>query len=122
MGNSVISVNGNNDFRAPSSLTWGKQDISNSDSGRAQYTGLMYKNKIGEKIKINLSWRALNPADTHKVLNAFKDEYFNVTYFDPLQGSEVTKEFYCGDMSAPVHMWTENGKLYSNVAFNIIER
>lgn len=122
MSNTMLGVNGSYAFPEPSAMTWGKQDISDSDSGRAQYTGYMYKNKIGEKIKLNLSWKALNPRDAHAVLSHFKDEYFDVTYFDPLEGENVTKNFYCGDMSAPVYSWRKNGQLYSNVAFNIIER
>lgn len=119
---STLAVNGSYNFPCPSSMTWGKQDISDSDSGRAQYTGLMYKNKIAEKIKLELSWKALNQEDTHNVLVAFKDEYFDVTYYDPLEGRNTTKTFYCGDMSAPVYSWYQGGKIYNEVSFNIIER
>lgn len=120
--NSTIAVNGSYAFPCPSSLEWGKQDVSDSNAGRAQYTGLMYKNKISEKVKLNLAWNALNPEQAHAVLKAFNYEYFDVTYYDPLEGTVVTKNFYVGDMSAPVYMWTENGKIYENVSFDIIER
>ena len=120
--NSLIAVNGNWSIPCPSNMTWGKQDISDSNSGRTQYTGYMYKNKIGEKRKINLQWNAVDIDKATAVLQAFSDEYFNVTYYDPLEGSMVTKEFYCGDMSAPLYSWYEGNKLYNTVTFNIIER
>lgn len=122
----MISVNGNNNFKAPSSMTWGKQDVSDSESGRDQ-TAYMYKNKVAEKIKIDLSWQTLTPEEAHAVISAFQDEYFNVTYYDFLQGGTTTKTFYCGDMSAPVKLWvgaSSDGKekRYADVSFNIIER
>lgn len=122
--NSILAINGSYDFPCPSGMTWGKQDISDSDSGRAQYTGYMYKNKIGEKRKLSLSWKALNKDECHAVLSKFKDEYFMATFFDPMEGQDVTKEFYCGDMSAPVKFWfkKDEKKLYGDVTFNIIER
>lgn len=120
--NSLIAVNGNWSIPCPSNMTWGKQDISDSNSGRTQYTGYMYKNKIGEKRKISLQWNAVDIVKATAVLQAFSDEYFNVTYYDPLEGGVVTKEFYCGDMSAPLYSWYEGNKLYNTVTFNIIER
>ena len=35
-------------IKTPSSLSWGKQDISASDAGRTDDT-IMHKNKVGEK-------------------------------------------------------------------------
>lgn len=105
----------------PSEFTWGLQDVSDSEAGRDQ-NAYMYKNRIAQKRKINLSWNAVRPDKIKKILQAFQPEYVMVEYFDPLEGEVVTKEFYTGDKTAPVHMWTGTNKLYSNVAFNLIER
>lgn len=116
----ILWVNGTG-VPTPSSLSWGKQDISSSESGRDQ-TGYMFKEKVTEKVKLQLQWNYITPEKAHRVLSLFSDEYFNVTYFDPLVGDYTTKEFYCGDMSAPMYMFTDNNKLFANVAFNVIER
>lgn len=110
----------------PSEMKWGKQDVSIPDSGRT-LDGRMHKGKVAEKIKIELKWPSTTPDVVHEILSAFNHEYFNVTYFDPLAGDTVTKEFYTGDMSAPVRWWCERDnsgrvqKWYTEVAFNIIE-
>lgn len=118
----TIAVNGSYDLPCPSAMTWGKQDISKSSSGRTQYTGYMYKEKLSEKRKWELSWSALSKEQAHDVLKHFASEYFNVTLYDPLEGKETTKEYYCGDMSAPVKSWWVGNQRYDNVSFDIIER
>lgn len=105
----------------PSQFDWGLQDISNSEAGRDQ-TAKMYKNRIAQKVKINLSWNGVRPDKIKTILQAFQPEYVMVEYFDPLEGEVVTKEFYTGDKTAPVHIWSGSNQLYTNVSFNIIER
>lgn len=124
----VTSLSGTEySFPDPSDMEWGKQDVSAPGAGRTLDTN-MHKDKVGEKRKLTLKWPSCEPEDAHLVLVAFNDEYFNVTYYDPLIGADTTKTFYCGDMSAPVRWWCEhdlNGrpqKWYGSVAFDIIER
>lgn len=105
----------------PSVFNWGLQDVSDSEAGRDQ-TAKMYKNRIAQKRKINLSWNGVRPDKIKTILQAFQPEYVMVEYFDPLEGEVVTREFYTGDKEAPVQQWTGISKLYTNVSFNIIER
>ena len=106
----------------PSKFEWGLQDVSAADSGRVE-SGLMYKNRIAQKVKINLEWVAVSDADAATILNAFDPEYFSVTYHDPKLNANTTKTFYCGDRSAPYYWWVDNrGFSFENISFNIIER
>lgn len=106
----------------PSKFDVSYQDISASDSGRTE-DGLMWKNRIGQKVKIGLEWLAVSDADAATILSAFDDEYFQVTYHDPKANAVVTKTFYGGDRSAPYYWWVENrGWSFQNISFNIIER
>lgn len=121
----LLLVNGRT-CPCPSEMTWGKQDVSDAQSGRDQ-TAYMNKNKIAEKRKLQLKWNAVTPEKAHEVLSLFADEYFNVTYYDPLIGGTTTKEFYCGDMSAPFRLWVQKDvwgkeKKIIDVSFDIIER
>ena len=102
-------------IKSPSSLTWGKQDISASDAGRTDDT-IMHKNKVGEKRTLDLAWNGPTPAE------ASAPEYVNVTYWDTEDGKWETRVFYTGDKKAPVKIWTVNNKRYESVSFNIIER
>lgn len=116
----MLLVNGN-EVPCPSEFEWSLQDVSMPDSGRDE-TGLMYKGLIAKKVKIRLAWWAKTPAETATILGLFQDEYFDVTYPDALENTNVTKTFYRGDQSAPVYWWEENHRRYSKVSFDIIER
>ena len=106
----------------PSKFDWGLQDVSAADSGRTE-DALMWKNRVAQKVKINLEWLAVSDADAATILTAFNPEYFDVTYHDPMANATVTKTFYCGDRSAPYYWWTDTGGWqFQNISFNIIER
>lgn len=119
MANFVFQVNGQ-DVPIPSEFGWSIQDVSSPDSGRTM-DGMMHKERVTRKEKIQLKWNGKNPEDTATILQAFADEYFNVTYVCPLTNSIQTKQFYCGDQTAPYYWWCDGGLLES-VSFNIIER
>lgn len=116
----MIRVNGKQ-IKTPSVFHPSIQDVSAADAGRTQ-DALMHKNRITRKRKIQLAWNMCTPEDAHEILDAFKDEYFRVTYYDPWDGDTVTKTFYSGDQDTPVKTWTVNNKLYEQVSFDIIER
>ena len=106
----------------PSKFEWSLQDVSAADSGRVE-SGLMYKNRVAQKVKIGLEWVAVSDADAATILQAFDDEYFSVTYHDPKANSTTTKTFYRGDVTAPYYWWTDSGGFqFQNISFNIIER
>lgn len=108
-------------FKCPSGFKWKKQDVSSKDAGRTEDV-TMHKNRIGEKRALSLSWSCLSKQEIHEILTAFAPEYVHVTYWDPLDGTDVTKEFYTGDMEADVKWWARGRERYSRLAFDIIER
>jgi len=120
--NYPFSVTGVTDLPCPSKCEIGYQDISAADSGRVE-SGLMYKNRIGQKVTIGLEWVGVSDANASKILTAFDPEYVEVTYHDPKTNSNQTKTFYTGDRKAITYWWNDTGTFtYSSIAFNIIER
>lgn len=105
----------------PSKLDWSHQRVSQGDSGRDD-TGYMYVGQVTTKVKLALSWNAVSPTTAATILQAFSPEYLYIRYFDPMQGSYQVKQFYTGDMSAPVRIWTEDNKIYETISFDVIER
>ena len=106
----------------PSKFELNYMDVSAADSGRVE-SGLMYKNRVAQKVKINLEWVAVSDTDAHTILNAFDPEYFQVTYYDPKVGANTTKTFYRGDANAPYYWWVDGaGFSFQNISLNIIER
>lgn len=107
----------------PSEMTYGYQDVSSSDAGRTQ-SGTMYKMKVCQKVTLDLAWWVPELSVATAILQAFDSEYFYVRYFDPKEGAWTTKEFYCGDRTAPVQWFNldDKGTRFGKVSFNIIER
>ena len=105
----------------PSTFTWGLQDVSAGESGRTDDT-IMQKNRLGQKVKIGLAWNGKDWQTTSKIMKAFNPEYIHVRYPDMLSGQYETREFYVGDRSAPVKLWTVGKKIIEQISFDIIER
>ena len=102
-------------------MEWICQIPQACDSGRDD-KGYMYKGRVTQKVKIELSWSAVKPSVASTILNAFNPEYINVRYFDPKANAYQIKNFYVGDRSAPTKIWAVGQKIYETVSFDIIER
>lgn len=110
----------------PSTLEWGLQDVSAPDAGRTQdVNATMYKEYITSKRKLKLAW--LNPTmeDASTVLKAVNREYFQVRYWDVMDGEYQTRTFYAGDRTAPFKWFNlprSDSKRLTNLTFDVIER
>ena len=115
----IIEINGVT--CKPSEMSIGINDVSSSDAGRDQ-TGLMHKNLVTTKYKIELAWWNPHRDVVAQVLTAVKPEYFSVRFYAPDTNSIVTKTMYVGDRSAPYQMWGDDRSFFSKLSFNLIER
>ena len=106
----------------PSSFEWGLQDISLGESGRDD-SGLMHKNMIGQKRKLQVTWNALTASECATILQTVNaSEYLSVTYFDLMAGANETRTFYIGDRTAPYKCWWVGNKRVESLSFDFIER
>jgi hypothetical protein len=108
----------------PYSLKWSLMDVSASDAGRSMSANApMYKDRIAQKRKLELAWRAIGHADAGRILRAFDPEYVWVSYWDAKDDQWEVREFYVGDRDAPVKLfWASTGALFETISFDIIER
>lgn len=116
----MLKVNGIT-IKTPSEMTWGLQDVSDSAAGRTD-DAIMHKNRIAQKRKLSLAWNNPTRVEAASILQAFNPEYIDITYPDAMSGLNETRTFYTGDRTAPFKMWTVGKKLFSQVAFDVIER
>lgn len=119
MYNPLRSVDGIAVPLIPSSYQWSLQDISNEQAGRTEDTK-MYKNRIGQDIKLSVSWEKVSIKEASVLLKMFNPEYIMLEYLDTMQGDFVKAEFYVGDRSAP--LFNSKLALWENVSFNLIKR
>lgn len=108
-------------IKTPTAFTWGLMDLTDGDAGRTQ-DGRMHKSRTGQKRKLTIGWSYPTKEETSMLLKAFNPEYIKVTYPDSLSGVDETREFYVGDRSAPVKMWTVQNKRYEQISFELNER
>jgi len=104
---------------APSKYQWDLQDISDSDAGRTE-DELMHKNRLGQKVKLELEWEAVNLEEGSTILTAFNPEYVVLEYLDAMAGTYLIKTFYIGDRSSVLYNAITG--LWDTISFSAIEQ
>lgn len=112
-----ITVNGTEIPAPDMPFKWTLNDISTEDSGR-DLSGRMDKDEVAKKVTLNCTWTNLSAAETSLLLHTVKpDTFVDVSYPDPMEGQQVTKNFYTGDVNCEMAVegcWT--------IKFTFIER
>jgi hypothetical protein len=117
----MLKINGT-DIKTPSSFAWGLQDLSSDDSGRT-LDGIMHKDRIAQKRRLDCSWDNPTKDEASTILKAVNGTIFmQVTYPDTMSGNYETRTFYVGDRSAPMKTWMIGNKRYSSLSFSFIEK
>ncbi len=109
----------------PAKLTWGVQDLDDSEGSGRNANGLMFRDRVAVKRKLTINWGPMETSDLHDILVAIQDEFFELTFaIDPLQGGSLTKTMYVGDRSAPLlQKDIRTGRwLWQSLSANFIER
>ena len=102
-------------------LKWSRNDIDAPGTGRA-LSGLMYRGRVGTKIRLDVTCRLLKADELQTILNAILPEYVTVTYDDPMYG-RVTKTMYSNNNPAVYQLHKKDGtEWWSGVTFPLIER
>ncbi|MCC8047302.1 MAG: hypothetical protein LIP12_17750 [Clostridiales bacterium] len=99
-------------------------DLDADGSGRDIYTGLMYRTKITDKDKLEVTMLRIWE-DTMKSLRAaLKPAYVDVTFLDPATNTQSTKEMYCSSITDGIQMYDKSrGKTYyEGATFSLTER
>lgn len=113
-------VNGS-DIKFPTTVSWGFQDISSSDSGRT-LSGKMNKEVVANKRTLSCSWTLLTDNEARALLSAVKvHTYVDVTYPDPFDGVNSTRTFYTGDPTATMKTIKDNVFMW-DIAIEFIEQ
>ena len=115
-----MSVN-DSGIKFPTTMSWGFQDISSSESGRT-LSGKMNKEVVASKRTLSCSWVLLTDLEASDLLSAIKiHTYVDVNYPDPFDGVNVTRRFYTGDPSATMKT-IENNVFMWDITIDFIEQ
>ncbi len=109
------------DIPAPTDYQVGIMDLDGETSRTA--SGLMVRDRVAVKRKLELAWKYLTPAEWSQILQAVSPPFVGVTYDDPESGELKTGTFYAGDRTAGAIDYS-GGKVtgWKDVKFNLIEQ
>lgn len=115
----MIKINGV-DIATPKTFQVEINDIDGETERNAQ--GDLIRDRITVKQKLSLEWPPLTNAQISTLLKAVKDVYFNVTYPDPLEGTNSTKNMYVGTRTAAVYNYNNGNPQWEGLKMDFIER
>lgn len=121
----TLTINGVNivPYIAYQGLKYQHSDIDAPDSGRTM-DAVMHRGRVASKIRLDVTCRPLNVAETATVLTAISPEWVTVTFTNPMTGSTTTKTMYSNNRSASFLIKRESdaGDLWLIDTFPLIER
>ena len=119
-----ISIDGTDitDFIAYQGVQWKRADIDGVNAGRT-LSGLMIRDRVATKIRLDIKCRPLKLAEVRTLLNLLMPEFVSVTYDDPMDG-QVTRTMYANNNGAQFLFARNNDTLeyWDNVSFPLVER
>ncbi len=127
--NRVFKIGNTNMPFPDSGFGVGEQDISDEMTGRS-LSGLMDKYIVAQKRKFTCQWTNLSDSKASFLLQAVKGNslqdargktFVQMTYPDPISGTDETRTFYTGDVTATAKVCI-NDVYYWNVVFDFIEQ
>ena len=113
----ILKINGV-DIADPQKLTWDLYDLDSEEGAGRNQQGMMLRDRVGVKRKVNCSWGPMKNEEISKLLKAMDDAFFTLEYPDAHDGGFRTGTFYVGDRSTPMYY---NG-LWTGLSANFIER
>lgn len=118
----MIKINGVSLPATPSAFQVTVLDLDDGEASKRTADGLMHRDRIAVKRKLDMTWGPLNRADTAAILQAVQNEFFECTYPDPQTGLDETKTFYVGDRVAPFAVSRGNEIYWSGLKLTLTER
>lgn len=104
-------------------LKWQRQDMDGENTGRSLDNGLLFRDRIATKVRLDVTCKLLTTAQVSRVLQAIQPEFVTVQYTDPQEGSVVTKRMYSNNIPVSYCLKKPNGEeLWTGLEFPLIER
>lgn len=108
------------DLPTPTTYVPDFEEISKAERNA---NGLLIKEVIAYKYKLNVTWKMLTQAELTKLINVKRKNFFTLEFIDMDTGMPRTGTFYAGTPSAN-GMQYKNGRIenWLDVKMNFIER
>lgn len=101
---------------------WQRSDVDGEGAGR-MLDGELVRNRVATKRRLDVTCTLLTNAQAATVLTAIMPEWVSVTYYDPQQGSNVTKTMYSNNNPASYCIHGRDGNEYwMGITFPLVEK
>lgn len=107
--------------RDPRSISFSIQDLDSSEAGRNQLGELM-RDRQAVKRKLTCTWSALTDEQLNELLNAVTDQFFRLSFYDPMKRQRVTMTAYVGDRTMPLYSCVDGVYVWESLSMNFVER
>ena len=124
MAKPVLIINGHDYAAYVEELNISRNDLDAEGSGRDVQTGLMYRTRIGTKMKVEVKLFAIQETTHKQLLSDISGVFYTAKVVDPATGAQVEKTFYTSTVPFGAQRYNkETGKpYYSGMTFSMIER
>lgn len=108
-------------FPTPKEISYTLSTLDSSSSGRNQ-RGVMFRDVVADKRKIQVKWGALDNEQCAALLQLVDDATFDLRFPDAHTGQMETMTCYVGDRQSPIMIMTsDNVWRWQGVSFSFIE-
>lgn len=124
MAKPVLIIGGHDYAALVEELNVTANDLDAEGSGRDVQTGLMYRTRIGTKLKADVKMLRLSQAMMRQLNADLSPVFFSASLIDPRTGAQVTGNYYTATVPFGAQRYDkENGTpYYDKVSFSITER
>ena len=102
---------------------WQRADVAGPNAGRSIDNAYLFRDRIAIKNRLDITCRPLTGPEASTILKLIEPEYVTVTYYDPQEGKEVTKQMYSNNLPASFLIRRKDGtELWGGITSPLIER
>ena len=124
MAKPVLIINGHDYAAYVEELNISRNDLDAEGSGRDVQTGLMYRTRIGSKMKVEVKLFAIQEATHKQLLSDISGVFYTAKVVDPATGAQAEKSFYTSTVPFGAQRYNKETRkpYYSGMTFSMIER
>ncbi len=120
----VLIINGHDYAQYVQELNISRNDLDAEGSGRDVQTGLMYRTRIGSKMKVDVKLLPIQQTVHKQLLADISGVYYSATVVDPSTGTQAQKSFYTSTVPFGAQRYNKEtgAPYYSGMTFSMTER
>lgn len=124
MAKPVLIINTYDYAQYVEELNISRNDLDAEGSGRDVQTGLMYRTRIGSKMKVDVKLLPIQQTVHKQLLADISGVYYSATVVDPSTGAQAQKSFYTSTVPFGAQRYNKEigAPYYSGMTFSMTER